>query len=47
MNEYKIGNVTVVVSRPQLTDEERTKRENRVLIALQQFGKAAANEARS
>lgn len=39
MKEYQLGNVIVCVSRPVLTDEERTKREDKILSALQQFGK--------
>ena len=40
MTEYRIGNAIVVVHRPELTEEERAKREAKVLLALQQFGKA-------
>lgn len=39
MNEYQRGNVIVCVSRPALTDEERKKREDKILSALQQYGK--------
>ena len=46
MNEYRIGNVIVIVNRPQLEEKERAKREDRGLIALHQFGKAAAHETR-
>lgn len=40
MNEYIHGNVTIVVSRPSLTAEERARREKQILTALQQFGRA-------
>ena len=39
MNEYIIGNAIVLVSRPNLTDEEQAKREGVILTALQQIGK--------
>lgn len=38
---YKIGNVTVIVSRPSLSESERKKRENVILTALNQYGKEA------
>lgn len=40
MKEYIIGNVTVMVSRPMLTESERAKREGVILNELQQYGKA-------
>ena len=46
MNETKyttktlqIGNCTVIIQRPILTDEERQKAEERIKQALIQFGK--------
>lgn len=42
-NEYKIGNAIVCITRPELSEKERTRRENRILVALEQYGKAAAN----
>ena len=35
----QIGNCTVVIQRPILTEEERKKAEARVIQALIQFGK--------
>jgi len=40
MNKYIHGNATIVVHRPSLTADERSKRENQILTALQQFGRA-------
>lgn len=37
---YQVGNAEVVVYRPELTEEERAKRERQIVIALNQFGKA-------
>ena len=39
MNVVKVGNCTVVIHRPELTDEERKKREDAICNALIQFGK--------
>lgn len=39
MKEYIIGNAVVIVTRPTLTEEERSKRERQISIALQQIGK--------
>lgn len=36
----QVGNVTVEINRPILSDEERRKRENQVKNALRVFGKA-------
>lgn len=36
----RVGNVTVEVYRPILTEEERKKRENEVIQALEVFGRA-------
>lgn len=33
----KHGNVTIVIHRPELTDKERTKRENAVEAALSSY----------
>jgi hypothetical protein len=33
------GNVTIILHRPELTEEEQKHAERNVLIALQQFGK--------
>ena len=44
MKEYKIGNAIVVVTRPELTDEERAKREDNVRTALQIFGRETEKE---
>ncbi len=38
--EYTIGNCIVCVTRPELSDAERAKREKQIQIALQQFGRA-------
>lgn len=38
--EYTIGNCIVCVTRPELSDEERAKRERQIQIALQQYGRA-------
>lgn len=38
--EYTIGNCIVCVTRPELSEAERTKRERQIQIALQQFGRA-------
>ena len=35
----QVGNCTVIIQRPILTDEERKKAEARVIQALIQFGK--------
>ena len=35
----KVGNATIEINRPILTDEERSKRENQVINALKGFGK--------
>ena len=35
----QVGNATVEIHRPILTDAERTKRENQVIDALRGFGK--------
>lgn len=45
MTEYKIGNVTIVISRPVLSESERAKREGVILNALQQYGKAMHEKA--
>lgn len=39
IKEYQYGNVTITTYRPELSDEENKKREEQLLIALQQFGK--------
>ena len=39
VNEYKHGNVTIVVYRPELDEQEFKKQQDRILVALQQFGK--------
>lgn len=39
----KIGNCTVEINRPILTDEERQKREAEVIKALSVFGRSVAN----
>ena len=35
----QVGNATVEINRPILTDAERSKRENQVIDALRGFGK--------
>lgn len=40
MKEYVRGNAIIKVYRPDLSKEERKKREQTILIALQQVGKA-------
>ena len=35
----KVGNATIEIHRPILTEEERSKRENQVVDALRGFGK--------
>lgn len=37
-NEIKYGNVTIRVHRPELTNEERAKREMLVITTLQNVG---------
>lgn len=41
------GNATIVISRPELTEAERAKREAKILLALQQFGKAMVDAEKS
>ena len=36
----RVGNATVEINRPILTDEERRKRERQVVDALAQFGRS-------
>jgi len=38
--EITIGNCIVCITRPELSEEERTKREKRIQIELQRFGRA-------
>ena len=45
MKEYKIGNATICITRPELTEAERAKRERRIESALQQFGRAMQEKA--
>lgn len=40
VTEYIVGNAIVIVSRPILTEKEQQKSENKILNALQQYGKA-------
>ncbi len=42
----KVGNCTVVIHRPTLTQEERNKREQAVLMALAKYGRAAEAAAK-
>lgn len=35
----RVGNATIEIHRPILTEEERSKRENQVMDALRGFGK--------
>ena len=39
VREYTYGNAIIVIYRPELSDKERKKREERLLIALEQYGK--------
>ena len=39
VREYTYGNAIIAVYRPELSDKERKKREEKILIALQQYGK--------
>lgn len=39
VKEYTYGNATIVVYRPELSEKERKKQEERILISLQQIGK--------
>jgi len=39
VQELRYGNAIICIYRPELTEEERKKRETRLAIALQQFGK--------
>ena len=43
VTEYIVGNAIVFVTRPELTEKEQTKVNNKISIALQQFGKAMVN----
>ena len=50
MAEYTeriIGNAIVKIYRPALTEAERRKREDQLLIGLQQFGKAMEDARRA
>lgn len=40
----RVGNATIEIHRPILTDAERSKRENQVIDALKGFGKEQKNE---
>ena len=40
----RVGNATIEIHRPILTDEERTKRESQVKDALRGFGKQTKGE---
>ncbi len=42
----KIGNVTVVIHRPELSPDQRKAREAAIETALAKYGKAAAIAAR-
>ena len=44
MKIIKIGNCTVIIHRPELSAEERAKREKGVCNALQQYGKSLSRE---
>lgn len=37
--EYQYGNVTIRISRPELTKAEQIAQEKKILTALQQIGK--------
>lgn len=39
IREYTYGNATIVVYRPELSDKERKKVEDTILISMQQIGK--------
>lgn len=39
VKEIQHGNVTIVLHRPELTEEERKKSETNILRAMQQIGK--------
>lgn len=39
MREYTYGNATIVIYRPELSEKERKKQEECILISLQQIGK--------
>ena len=39
VREYRYGNATILISRPELTDAELENEKRRVLVSLQQFGK--------
>lgn len=40
----RVGNATIEIHRPILTDAERSKRESQVIDALRGFGKEQKNE---
>jgi hypothetical protein len=40
----RVGNATIEIHRPILTEEERSKRENQVMDALKGFGKDKSYE---
>ena len=40
----RVGNATIEIHRPILTDAERSKRESQVIDALKGFGKEQKNE---
>lgn len=39
MTEYRFGNAIVKITRPVLTPDEAAKSEQRIRVALQQFGR--------
>lgn len=39
VREYTYGNAIITVYRPQLSEKELRKQEERILISLQQIGK--------
>ena len=39
VREYTYGNATIVIYRPELSDKELKKQEEKILISLQQIGK--------
>ena len=40
VKEYQYGNAIIKIYRPELTKKERNEQEKKILIALQQVGKA-------
>lgn len=47
VTQYTFGNAIIEIHRPELTNEERIRREKQILIALDNFGKAMVDAERN